>query len=345
MERQKWWEELEALFETCERGCDVPCFGANEMDDTASIIKRVLAILKAEGFDIQACYGGASMPWGSAQRVIGKHLDTFNNVGMDGIKNGDGQKRVFAIRLANLSQYKQDGKIHEAGVGAEATFLDRVLAAQSELFGRKVHVLNRDGLGNSVHVDKEFGGSLIVYVCLYSRVPSEAARNAIADRYQLALGKGEVEPGKSGQKLVRWSPPCRLWLVNWCVEQGGTGHWGPCAAELKAAFPDEPEHDAEACRRAYRLLAPRVRAPTARAPGSGRDARDAAAAAETEAVAASLTPAACADLVAALAATDARAATRAPPRARRSTRAPPRRRSASRRRRNGGRCPSAASAS
>ena len=233
-------------------GVRMPVFRAGDMVACRSISERCFVDLAAVGFHIGSIYIGATEHMGCAQTTIGKHLTKFNNVGMDKLENGDGQARAFAIVVEDIGILVQDGYSHEDGVGAEETFaqdLLRLLRAQS----CEPHVLNKVLRGNSVR-KCEHTGWLVLYCCLYSRLPTPGTPR---DLRKDAIERGLLATASAGPHL-RLSDGARQFVVEWFLDRGSSGGYGDCARELKGAFPDEPPRSASTIQTVYSRLAERI---------------------------------------------------------------------------------------
>ena len=247
----EWWS-LRPFHVSNLRGVLTPFFRARDMAASTPITKQCFDDLALADFIIQALYGGGSGHMGSVTTCISRHVDKFNDVGMDGLENGDGQARAFGILIENLGEYVQDGYKHKDGVGAEETFAQNGLRLLSAL-GCEPKVLNKELRGQSVRKDK-LTQSVVLYFSLYSRVSTPGTprdlRKAAIDAGLLAIASGGARLGLS--------EPARQFVVEWFLNRGRSGGYGDCARELKVALPDEPLRPAGTIATVYRRLADRI---------------------------------------------------------------------------------------
>ena len=225
----EWWS-LPAFHVSNLRGVLTPFFRARDMAASTPITKQCFEDLAAVDFIIRALYGGGSGHMGSVTTCISRHVDKFNDVGMDKLENGDGQSRAFGILIEDLGEYLQDGYKHKDGVGAEETFAQNGLRLLSAL-GCEPKVLNKELRGLSVRKDK-LTQSVVLYFSLYSRVPTPGTPR---DLRKAAIDAGLLAIASGGARLAL-SEPARLFVVEWFLNRGRSGGYGDCARELKVAF-------------------------------------------------------------------------------------------------------------
>ncbi|CAH0370969.1 unnamed protein product [Pelagomonas calceolata] len=246
------------------RGRNVQLFEVEYLGEAiTSVAADVVRRLHEAGFKLKSVYLGGSKHWVAAKSIIGVHSMPLNNLGLEGLEDGDAQMFTFAVKVKNLQGYKADGKAYADGVGAEETWRRAVVKALRQLFGQGFDELNINLCGASVHKDDD--GSLVLYCCC-STVPA-GTFDGTRDLYQLALRDGTLVPGYTGITNVRWSLEAQDFLVEVVKAQGGTGYWDAVAALVNARFPGVVRSPS-ACGNTYGALAlRRADAPLGPAPG------------------------------------------------------------------------------
>ena len=245
----EWWS-LPAFHVSNLRGVLTPFFRARDMAASTPITKQCFEDLAAVDFIIRALYGGGSGHMGSVTTCISRHVDKFNDVGMDKLENGEA--RAFGILIEDLGKYVQDGYQHKDGEGAEETFAQNGLRLLSAL-GCEPKVLNKELRGLSVRKDK-LTQSVVLYFSLYSRVPTPGTPR---DLRKAAIERGLLVTASGGARLGL-SDGARQFVVEWFLDRGRSGGYGDCARDLKVAFPDEPLRTAKTISTVYSRLAERI---------------------------------------------------------------------------------------